>query len=90
MIGAATIIVPPISDQHLHLLDVVGLAGDQRRRTEVLHLAGRERPDAVEESRRGRRGRTPSRCVPPKQTATTVQTICTSDDREHQPAGRTM
>ena len=35
--------------QHLHLLHVVGAAGDQRRRAEVRHLPPGERPDALEE-----------------------------------------
>ena len=47
--------------EHLHLLHVVGVAGDQRRRAEPGHLAGGEAADVAERSRRARRGRSPSR-----------------------------
>ena len=47
--------------QHLHLLDVVGGAGDQRRRAELADLAGREAPAPGGRSRRAGRGRAPSR-----------------------------
>ena len=50
--------------EHLHLLDVVGLAGDQRRGAEVLHLARGERRRRGGRSRRAGRGRSPSRCGP--------------------------
>ena len=51
MIGAATSIVQVISDEHLHLLHVVGVAGDQRRGAEPGHLAGGEPADLPEDRR---------------------------------------
>ena len=48
-IGAEIISVAEHLHQHLHLLHVVGVAGDQRRRPELADLALREGDDAVEQ-----------------------------------------
>ena len=49
--------------EHLDLLHVVGVAGDQRRRAEPVDLAGGERRRPGGRCRRAGRGRTPSRCA---------------------------
>ncbi len=49
MIGAATSIVRPMNSEQLDLLDVVGVAGDQRRRRRTCHLAAAERLDLRED-----------------------------------------
>ena len=78
MIGAATIMRAAQHDEHLHLLHVVGVAGDQRRRAEVRDLAGGEPADAGGRAR-ARRSRPKLIAVrAPKYTATIEQTICTT------------
>ena len=49
VIGAATSIVQDHEHEHLHLLHVVGDAGDERRRPEVADLLGREVGHLVEQ-----------------------------------------
>ena len=65
--------------EHLHLLHVVGVAGDQRRRAELRDLAAGERADPVEDRRAQVAAERPSRYAAPNQTATTEQAICTSE-----------
>ena len=76
--------------QHLHLLDVVGVAGDQRRRAELADLAGGERADPVEDraprTSRPKRHRGPGAEV---DGGDRCRRSARSGDRQHHAAGAT-
>ena len=89
MIGAATIIVRGHDDEHLHLLHVVGGAGDQRRRPELRELARGEVPTRWKSAARTSRPKLIALRAP-KYTADIEQRICTTVTASIQPPVRRM
>ena len=76
--------------QHLHLLHVVGVAGDQRRRAELLHLAAENEPTRWKS--RGAQVATEATSPSGRRTATAIteQTIWSSETASMTAPVRTM
>ena len=78
IIGAKSISVRPMAMQHLHLLDVVGVAGDERRGAEAAHLALGEALDLAVEGAASRRAPVPMAVFAALNTEVIEQTVMSS------------